>query len=421
MNWFFFRNILLTALVSGLALAQSTEFTKRSKNEVREGPGSYFRLMGVLPRGVAIPVLKHQEGWVNFVPGEKKPANGAQSAWMSKNCLVEKRPNGVLKDLNIEWNSSKASPSSIAAAVRGFAVRYGRTRPSTVDSLSKSLTDITPMEFIEFKRGMTSGLRALPSVLKVSDEPILSTEYDVTIAEEGVGLGIASRVASEGLIADSSLNRYVNLVAALLVDASGAYDTPMRVFVTKGESINAVSVPGGYIFITLKMVRMCHDESELAAVIAHEMTHILCNHGVKEIHQRLSNIRMDEAMDELDAEAGEQPGETIQDLDDFAIEAYEAVNKPRLLDYEIEADRGAAALLRTAGYDPMGVGRMLLSMRGIVGKSSDLDKENPLLQRDIQLRYDKVIALIQKTFAVNKGVTNAERFRRFVGDRPPTN
>lgn len=415
MNRAFFGGIVLPALMMSIALAQTTEYTKRSKNEVREGPGSYFRLMGVLPRGVAIPVSKQQEGWINFAPSEKQSASDALSVWMSKNCLVEKKPGGALKDLRIEWNSTKASPSSIAAAVRGFAIRYGRTKPSTVDSLSKLLTDITPMDFIEFKRGMTTGLRFLPRVPQISDEPILSTEYDVTIAEEGVGLGIASRVAAEGLVTDSILNRYVNLVAALLVEASGAYDTPMRVFVTKGESVNAVSVPGGYIFITLKMVRMCHDESELAAVIAHEMTHILCNHGVKEIHERLSNIRMDEAMDELDAEAGIQAGESIQELDDFAIEAYEVVNKPRLLSYELEADRGAAALLTKAGYDPMGVGRMLLTMRGIVGKSDDLNKENPLEYRDFQQRYDKVVGLVQKNFAITRGVTNAERFRRYVG------
>jgi hypothetical protein len=67
----------------------------------------------------------------------------------------------------------------------------------------------------------------------------------------------------------------------------------------------------------------------------------------------------------------------------------------------------------------MGVGRMLLSMRGIVGKSKDIDKENPLQYRDIQQRYDKVVALIKKAFSTNAGVTNVERFNRYIGVMPP--
>ncbi len=413
MNRCIVRLLAVMMLLSGLALGQSTEYTKRAKNEVREGPGSYFRLMGILPKGVAIPVVKHQEGWVNFRTEDRKAAKD-MSAWMSKNCLVEKKPDAALKDLKIEWNSPKASPSSVAAAVRGFAVRYGRTRPPAVDSLMKGGTEITAEEFLAFKQGMSAGTRSLRILPSIQDEPVLSTEYDITLAEEGIGMGIASRIAAEGLVADSVLGKYVNLLSALLVEASGAYDTPITVLVTKGDGINALSVPGGYIFITHRMVRMCHDEAELAAVIAHEIAHLLSQHGLKEIHQRVSNIRMDEAMEELDAEAGQVPGEEIQELDDFAIEAYEVVYKPRLLSYEIESDRAAAVLLAKAGYDPTAVGRMLLNIRDVVGKSDDISKEDPFLRRDIQERYDKLNAFTQTNLRGVTGMTNVERFRRSV-------
>ena len=405
--------LVLLVLPALLAFSQSVEYTKRSKNEVREGPGSYFRLVAVLPKGVAVTVVKRQEGWANIFLGEKIPQRDFVDAWMSKNCLIDKKPNTALRDLNIEWQSSKASPSSVAAAIRGFAVRYGRTKAPAVDALLRDQQQISPEEYLRFKQETRPSApvkqKALPA------EEVLLTDYDVTLAEEGVGLGIAARVAADGLVKDPKLLRYVNLIATLLIESSGAYDTPIRVYISKSESINAVSVPGGYIFITKKMLDMCHDEAELAAVIAHEMIHVLYHHGVKEIHQRLSNIKMDEAMNELDAEIGEQPGEVIQELEDFASEAYENVHKPRLLSYEVEADRGGAFLLAATGYDPMGMGRMLLAMREVVGKSSDINKEDPFLQRDVQRRYDKLVALIQKSMPDVKGVTNVERFRRNMG------
>jgi len=407
--------VVLLTIPTLPVLPQTIEYTKRTKNEVREGPGSYYRLLAVLPRGVAITILKRQEGWVNFLRGEKKAQQELLAAWMSKNCLIDKKPNDVLKDLKIEWNSPKASPSSIAAAIRGFAVRYGRTKPPAVDSLLNLQETIEPEEYLRFKQETKTGMRGAAQQKALPAEEALLTDYDVTIAEEGIGLGIASRVAAEGLVNDPKLSKYVNLIATLLMESSGAYDTQVKIYITRGEAINAVAIPGGHIFITKKIIDMCNDEAELAGVIAHEIMHVLYNHGVKEIHQRLNNIKMDEAMAELDEEAGEQPGEVIQELEDFAIEAYETVNKPRLLSYEAEADRGAAFLLAETGYDPRAVGRMLLNMREVVGKSPDIEKENPFLHRDIQKRYDKILAVIQKSLAQTKGAMNAERFRKEMG------
>ena len=88
------------------------------------------------------------------------------------------------------------------------------------------------------------------------------------------------------------------------------------------------------------------------------------------------------------------------------------MQKPRLLSYEQEADRAAAFLLAKAGYDPTAVARMLLGMREIVGKSDDINKENPFLRNDIQKRYDKLTIELQKRLAQVKGVRNEERFRK---------
>ncbi|HAL57382.1 MAG TPA: hypothetical protein DCP63_13175 [Bacteroidetes bacterium] len=402
--------VLLMAIGQQILLSQSTQYTKRSKNEVRDGPGNYFHLLAVLPPGVAIPILKTEEGWINFPVGRVKSSDF--TAWIARNCLIEKKPVQGIRDLKGEWSSTKASPTTVAAAIRGFAVRYGKAKPPVVDSLLKSQAEITATDYLEFKQEMRSGVRSLGRTQASPSDPALLADYEVLFAEEGLGLSIAARVAAEGLVDDPRLSKYVNLIATLLTESTGAYDVPIRIYVTKGEGVNAVAVPGGHIFITRRMIEMCRDESELAAVIAHEIMHLIYQHGMKEMRARLSDIKMDEAMSEIDSLQGEEPGETMLELDDIAVEAYEEVHKPRLLSYEQEADRAAAFLLAKAGYDPTAVARMLLGMREIVGKSDDINKENPFLRNDIQKRYDKLTIELQKRLAQVKGVRNEERFRK---------
>ena len=49
--------------------------------------------------------------------------------------------------------------------------------------------------------------------------------------------------------------------------------------------INALAAPGGYVFITEGLLESLKDESELAGVLAHEVTHITRQHIVKAIRQ----------------------------------------------------------------------------------------------------------------------------------------
>ena len=403
---------MMVCVSSGFS--QTVEYTKRSKNEVRNGPGNYFNLLAVLPAGVAIPKVKAEGGWVNFQLS-RLIVSEEFTAWISKNCLIDKKPGKGLKELKAEWLSPKASPAAVAAAIRGFAVRYGRTSPPAVDSLFEAGGEITANEYLKFKQGMSGSEPVRGAQAPVPADEALLAEYDASLAEEGIGLGIAARIAGSGLLNDPTLSKYVNLLAALLMESTGAYDMPLKIYITKETAVHTASAPGGYIFITKRMIEMCNDEAELAAVLAHEIMHLIYQHGMKEIRARLNNIAMDEAMAELDAETGQVTDEVVEELEDFAIEAYETVNKPRLLKYEQEADRGAALLLAKTGYDPMAVARMILAMRDIVGKSEDLDKENPFLRLDIQKRYDKVVGEIQKNLSGVKGVRNRERFRREIG------
>ncbi|MDW8443337.1 MAG: M48 family metalloprotease [Acetobacteraceae bacterium] len=45
--------------------------------------------------------------------------------------------------------------------------------------------------------------------------------------------------------------------------------------------INAFAVPGGYIYVTRALMSLCADEAELAAVIGHEIGHVIHRHAAQ--------------------------------------------------------------------------------------------------------------------------------------------
>jgi predicted Zn-dependent protease len=48
-----------------------------------------------------------------------------------------------------------------------------------------------------------------------------------------------------------------------------------RFDVIDSNDINAFAAPGGYVFVTKGLYRLPHDESELAGVLAHEVSHVM--------------------------------------------------------------------------------------------------------------------------------------------------
>jgi beta-barrel assembly-enhancing protease len=159
------------------------------------------------------------------------------------------------------------------------------------------------------------------------------------------------------------------MICATIAANSPVYDWDFTVFVLDEPAVNGYALPGGYVFITKGALQLCTDESEVAAIIAHEMAHVIRKHGLQEMSKRKVHIKADEAFNELE---GETDGKTQEEseLDDMVQQTYEKIVSPRLLQYELEADRVASVLLAMTGYDPNGLVR-------IGNKVARLPKEKP--------------------------------------------
>jgi predicted Zn-dependent protease len=102
----------------------------------------------------------------------------------------------------------------------------------------------------------------------------LSIEKEKQIGEEFL-LQVQQAVP---VIDDPFITSYLNRLGQKLVAQMGPHPFKYRFFIVSDPSMNAFAVPGGYIFLYTGMISMAEREGEVAAVIAHEISHVYARH-----------------------------------------------------------------------------------------------------------------------------------------------
>ena len=141
------------------------------------------------------------------------------------------------------------------------------------------------------------------------------------------------------------LNNYVNCVAravtSVLPGGAGAWE--VRVF--EDRSINAFALPGGKIGVNTGLLRVARNQDQLAAVIGHEVGHVLANHANERASQ---DLLVKGGLSVLEAGGGVSPG-WIQAL---GLGAQLGVLLPYSRIHESEADLIGVDIMARAGFDP---------------------------------------------------------------------
>src|SRR4029453_14850227 len=81
-----------------------------------------------------------------------------------------------------------------------------------------------------------------------------------------------------GIYKDGELQRYVKGVGDRLARAAHRPNLPWTFAVVDEPAVNAFALPGGYVYITRGILPFLRDESELAAVMGHEIGHVDARH-----------------------------------------------------------------------------------------------------------------------------------------------
>jgi hypothetical protein len=104
-----------------------------------------------------------------------------------------------------------------------------------------------------------------------------SLEHEIALGKQ-----LAQEVErTSKMIDDPVVTEYVNRVGQNLVRNSDAR-VPFTIKVIDSDEVNAFALPGGFFYVNSGLVLRAQEESELAGVMAHEISHVVARHGTKQ-------------------------------------------------------------------------------------------------------------------------------------------
>jgi predicted Zn-dependent protease len=163
--------------------------------------------------------------------------------------------------------------------------------------------------------------------------------------------------------ATPELTRYLNRICQTIVinSVQPAIFKDYSVIVLDSGEFNAFASPGGHIFVTRFLVESAASEDMLAAVIAHELAHVMLKHGVSIIEDMRLNDEMAEMAEKArDLSGGSEAAMRLMSFRNSVSAVIDVLFKSGYSqEQEFEADREAAALLAASGYYPGALVEML--------------------------------------------------------------
>lgn len=162
--------------------------------------------------------------------------------------------------------------------------------------------------------------------------------------------GFAELLRTLPLNDDPGVRAYVGCVAKALVDALPQPHGRWSIAVFDDPTPNAFALPGGKIGVHIGMLRVARAPDQLAAVIAHEIAHVLADHSNERLTQELAVQGGLMLVDLFAEEPGSLQHEVL--LQALGIGAQYGLLLPYSRTHEREADRIGRDLMAQAGFDP---------------------------------------------------------------------
>jgi beta-barrel assembly-enhancing protease len=181
-----------------------------------------------------------------------------------------------------------------------------------------------------------------------ASQAVLSTQQ-----ERQLGESIMRQIRnSRQYLDDPDVTDYVSALGYRLVAQSPTPEQPFQFFVIDDGSINAFALPGGFIGTYTGLITTAQSESELAAVLGHEVAHVTQRHIARLFQQqKQAGIASLAALAVAILAARSSP-----DLASAALAGAQYATVQTQLNFtrdnEREADRIGIQILERAGFDP---------------------------------------------------------------------
>ncbi len=145
---------------------------------------------------------------------------------------------------------------------------------------------------------------------------------------------------------DPAINQYVRCVATAITNEVGGN---WELVVFKEPSANAFALPGRKIGVHTGLLAVAANQDQLAAVLGHEVAHVLANHGNERVSQQTA---VSQGMSITQAILSPQSALGQAGMGLLGVGAQYGILMPYSRAHESEADIYGLDLMAKAGFDP---------------------------------------------------------------------
>lgn len=227
--------------------------------------------------------------------------------------------------------------------------RVGRRRPrASRPALQRLLAGCTAALLLTFN--------TLTFAASVTDLPNLGDPADAELSpaqEARMGRAIEQNIRAQlPLVEDTQLNSYIQGLGDRLLAGAPEPHIPFTFLIARNPAINAFAATGGVIVVYSGLIEAARNESELAAVMAHEIAHITQRHIARtlEENQRMSWATMLALLSGIALSANAPQVGSAVTAGTIAGNLQNQLNFSRA--FEREADSIGIDILAHAGYRP---------------------------------------------------------------------
>ena len=147
-----------------------------------------------------------------------------------------------------------------------------------------------------------------------------------------------------GAYPDEAWQKYVQDVGAALAAQSERPDLAWTFTVLDDPAVNAMALPGGYVYVNRGILALFNSEAELASVLGHEIGHVTARHSVEQISRmQLANLGLGVAS---------VVSEDFREYSGLAGQGVSLLFLKFSRDDERQADHLGLRYMTLGGYDP---------------------------------------------------------------------
>jgi beta-barrel assembly-enhancing protease len=210
-----------------------------------------------------------------------------------------------------------------------------------------------------------------------------------------IGFYVLHELRNQTLIVDDALlTDYLNTLGYRLVAYSPLPNQPFTFFIVRETEINAFALPGGFVGVNAGLITMTGTENELAAVLAHEISHVTQQHLVRaEEAMRKMTPLMVLAMVGAMVAASHQNPYSSSNADMGAIMTAQGLAQQFEINFtradELEADRVGIQTLAKASFDPDAMAGVFERMQRAIRPTFD-ENDVPAMLMDHPVTVERI-------------------------------